>query len=157
MALLASVSPGGARLPLASLGGCPRWACGSDAASFQTAASPLGLGVCDVLHMLCKSGVFISHSPPALPNVSLTGFQSQVFWGLISPVQDPWAEEPDMGWILCSLGRSSWIVLFLPSVGRWPWGCHSWLCYVSAPPASLVVLYVVSCEKSFLLVLRLFS
>lgn len=38
-----------------------------------------------------------SHSPVGLLGVSPTGFQSQKFWGLISPVQVPRVGGPDVG------------------------------------------------------------
>ena len=39
----------------------------------------------------------LSYNPPALLNVSLTGFQRWKFWGLIFPTQDPQAGEPNVG------------------------------------------------------------
>ena len=39
----------------------------------------------------------ISHSPLALLKLSPAGLPSQTFWGLIFPVQDPWAVESDVG------------------------------------------------------------
>ena len=39
----------------------------------------------------------ISLNPLAPPKVSPCGLPSQMLWGLVFPVQDPWAGEPDMG------------------------------------------------------------
>ena len=44
-----------------------------------------------------KSGVSISHSPLPLWKVSPAGFQSQIFWGLIFLVLDPWAGDLSVG------------------------------------------------------------
>ena len=52
---------------------------------------------CEILCAPFKDRVSASYIPPALPNISPVDFQSQMFWRLISPMQDPWAEEPDMG------------------------------------------------------------
>ena len=43
----------------------------------------------------CPLGVeSLSHSPRGVPNVSLTGLESQVFWGLILLVQEARAVKP---------------------------------------------------------------
>ena len=55
----------------------------SDPVSFQITASALGLGACKLLWVPFKKGIAISHNPLSLPKVSLTGLQSQMFWGLI--------------------------------------------------------------------------
>ena len=41
-------------------------------------------------------GESLSHSSQAPLKLSLTGLQSQTFWGLIFLVQDPWVGEPDV-------------------------------------------------------------
>ena len=48
-------------------------------------------------HFVCifKNGV--SWSPEALPNISPTNFQSQLFWGIIFWVHFHQAEEPEVG------------------------------------------------------------
>ena len=64
----------------------------------------------------------VSYSSLALLDISPAGFQSQMFWGLIFLMQEPWAGEPDVGLRKNphSLGRTSLIVIFLPFVDRWP-------------------------------------
>ena len=66
-------------LPPASLGYSLRSASGSDPGSFQTTASALGLGACEILCMPFKYRVSISYSPPALLFSSSAGLQSQMF------------------------------------------------------------------------------
>ena len=44
-----------------------------------------------------KSGVSLTYSPLALLNVSPTGLQRQMFWGLIFLAQDRWPGEADVG------------------------------------------------------------
>lgn len=78
---------------------------------------------------------FVSYSPLALLKISPSGFQSQMFWGLIFPVQDPWAAESQ---IPQSLGRTSAVVLIpsicgSPSQGFVLTILHFW------PPAHFVV------------------
>ena len=84
------------QLHSASPEGSPRSASVSDPASFQTTASALGLRACEILCVPFKSGVSVPYSHLALPNVKPTGFQSQVFWGLVFPIRDLQAGEPDM-------------------------------------------------------------
>ena len=46
----------------------------------------------------CPLGVeSLSHNPRGVPNISLTGLESQVFWGLILMVQEARAGKPLMG------------------------------------------------------------
>ena len=98
---------GESQLPPASLGSSPRSASGSDPGSFQITVSALGLGVCEILCAPFKSGVCISYSPLALLKVSFTGLQSQVFWELIFPVQDPPGWGAQCGaWTPSFLGRN---------------------------------------------------
>ena len=66
-------------------------------APFKLLLLPWGPGVREVLCASFKSGVCVSHSPLALLEVSLGGLQSQTFWGLVFPGQDPQAGEPDVG------------------------------------------------------------
>ena len=91
------MSQGELQLFSASLGVSPRSSGGSDPGSFQITASALAPGVCEILCASFKSGTSISHSPLALPKVIHARLQSQIFWGIIFPVQDPWAREPDVG------------------------------------------------------------
>ena len=101
------------QLPPASPWDSPRSAGESDQDSIWTTASALGLGVCAILCLPSKSRVSVSYSPTALLNTSPTGFQSQVFWGLIL-VQDFCTEKPDVG-----LGPLT------------PWGTSLWWWYSS--------------------------
>ena len=67
-----------------------------------------------------KSGVSVSYSPPALPNISLAVFESQPFGDLIFLVQDPrlgaWcgAQTPH------SSGMTSAVVIFFLLVNHQP-------------------------------------
>ena len=82
--------------------GSPRSACGSDPGSFQITASALGSGVCAILCVPFKSGVSVSHSPLALPEVNPTGLKAKrsggsSSWcrtlGLWSPM---WGSDPSL-------------------------------------------------------------
>lgn len=44
-----------------------------------------------------KIRILVPYSPLGLLDVSPIGFQSQTFWGLISPVQVPEVRVPDVG------------------------------------------------------------
>ena len=105
---------GESQLPPASPGGSLRSASESDSGSFQTTASALGLGAWEILCVPFKCGVFVSYRPLALPNISPTGFQSQMFWRLVFLMQDPWVGDPNVG-----LGHIA------------PWKGPLWLCYSS--------------------------
>ena len=121
-----------------SPGGSPRSASGSDPGSFQTTASVLGLRLCKNLHVLFKSRGSVSYSPVTLPNISPTGFQSQMFWVLIFPMQDPWAREPDVG--LGPLALWAGPLLLWYSSNLWVTDPGVWvltIC-VSTPPTHLV-------------------
>ena len=59
--------------------------------------SALGPRTCEILCVPFWSGVSISPSPLELSKVSPTDLQSQAFWGIIFPVQDPQDEEPEVG------------------------------------------------------------
>ena len=76
----------------------------------QVNASALGLGACMILCTPSKIRVSVACSPEALLNTSPTGFQSQMFWGLVFLMQSPWVEEPQTP---CSSGRTSMMVIFL--------------------------------------------
>ena len=84
-------------MPPASLGDFSRSASRPNPGSYQITASALGPGAGEVLCALLESGVTISLSPLGLLKVSPTGLQSQMLWGLIFPVLDSWAGEPNMG------------------------------------------------------------
>ena len=68
-----------AQLLLASLRGSLRSVSGSEPGTFQTTAYVLELRACEFLCVPFKTGVSISYNLLALPNISSTGFQSQMF------------------------------------------------------------------------------
>ena len=78
-----SVSPGWAPIASVSLGSSPRSEGVSDPKFFQLRASSLSIRVCEILCVLFKSRVSISHSSLALLKVSPTGLQGQTFWGFV--------------------------------------------------------------------------
>ena len=63
----------------------------------QINASALGLGACTILCTPSKIRVSVACSPEALLNTSPTGFQSQIFWGLLLG-QDFWSCG---SWLYC--------------------------------------------------------
>ena len=147
------------QLPPASPGGSPRLASGSDSGSFQITASALGPGACEILCAPFKSGVYFpqpSSSPesklcwPSKPNVLGAHLPGAGLpgWGAQCGAQT-----------LCSLGRTSAIVIIFCCVGHLPGGMG--LDCTTSPlllPVSLWFLfYIFSCRRSFLLVFRSFS
>ena len=113
-------------LPPISLGSSPILAGRSDPGSFQITSSSLSPGACEILCMPLKTGVLISHSPLALWEVIPTGLQSQLFWGLIFPVQAPWAEDPDVR-LGSLLGENICNCNYSPNFGTPTQGYGSWL------------------------------
>ena len=81
---------------LLPLGGSPGSAGGPDLGSCRMTTSVLILELERLYVRFFQSGISVSHSPPAFPNVSPTSLQSQVFWGLIFPAQEPRAREPSV-------------------------------------------------------------
>lgn len=81
-----SLLPGG--IPVASClsRGLSKKASESDPRCFQITASALGFGACKILHILFKRGVSVSYSQLTLLNISPTGYQDQMFWGIIFPM-----------------------------------------------------------------------
>lgn len=65
--------------------------------NFQTADFMLSPKVYKFVHEPSKSKICIPYSPMVLLNLSLIGFQSQTFRELLSLVQIPRAEVPDVG------------------------------------------------------------
>ena len=148
---------GGCQLPPASPGGSPRPVSGSYPGFFQISASALGPRACEILCALFKSGVSIPHIPLDLPKVRPISFQSQMFWGLIFQVQDPFPEPPWCGaQVTHSLGRTSATLIILLFVGHTPRGMN--LDYITSLFfCSLVVApSLFSCRRSLLLVFWLF-
>lgn len=70
---------------------------GSDSDSFQLAAPLLELRVCENLDSTSKGRVCVFYHSVALLCADPAGLQSQMFRGLLLPVQDPWAGETDPG------------------------------------------------------------
>ena len=56
--------------------------------SYPITASALGPSTCEILCVPFRSEVSIFSSPVGLSKLSSTSLQSQIFWGLIFPVQD---------------------------------------------------------------------
>ena len=71
----------------------PRLAGRSDMYFFQMTVFPLSPGTCEILYVPFKNEISISLSSLGLWKLSTTGLQSQVLWGLLFPVQDPWVRE----------------------------------------------------------------
>ena len=76
-----------------SLGGSPSSAHGSYSDFFQMTASALSFGGCEILRVAFKTEVSIFHIPRVFERKPHWP-QSQMTWGLLFLVQDPWAEEP---------------------------------------------------------------
>ena len=74
------------------LGSSPRSAGEPDPGSFKLLPLP-----CEILCAPCMSGTSISLSSLALLKVSPAALQSQTLRGLVIPVQDPRAGEPNVG------------------------------------------------------------
>lgn len=83
-------------MPSTSLEDSSRSVSVSDADFFQIIASVLGLRACEILHVPFKSGVSVSYGLVALLYASSAGLQDQMFWGLVSLVQDSWAGKTDV-------------------------------------------------------------
>ena len=78
---------------------CPKisqWLSLYEPSAFQAAASALGLRESKFVCNPLKNRVSVSHTPPALPDISPTGFQTQILWVFIFPVQVSQAGEPDV-------------------------------------------------------------
>lgn len=100
------------------------------------------LGEGDILGRPLESKVCVFHSFLALLNISLTGFQSLTFWGLLLLVQNPWPGKPGVRLGPGSSRRPSVGVMSLPhhppavSPGLEVW---AWLDWVSTPLTCLLV------------------
>ena len=146
-------------LPPVSWEGSLRSASDSDPVSFQITASVLGFRTCEIMHTPIKSKVSVSCNSLAFLHTSPAGFQSQIFRGLIFPVQDPWAGKPSVGpQTSCSLRRTSAIVIIFLLVGHLSRGVGlDYAKSLSLIPISLLfLLYTFSCGKSFLLIFKSF-
>lgn len=59
-------------------------------------ASALSFGGCEILWVPFKSEGSIFHIPLGFLKESHIGLQSQMTWGLLFLMQEPWAEEPNV-------------------------------------------------------------
>ena len=113
--------------------------CGSDPGSFQIIACALGLRGCENLHMPFKNRVSVFFIPLTLLYTRSTGLQSQMFWGLIFPVQDPLLRSLMLGSDPSLLGEKLCNCDYPPVCGPPTQVCGSWLYCISTPPPHLVV------------------
>ena len=67
-------------------------------ALFKLLLFVLGPGVSGFAHKPFRSEIFVPYSALCLLNISPTGFQSQMFWGLVPPVQDARFGMPGVGY-----------------------------------------------------------
>ena len=153
------MSLGGVPVSPVSLGGSLRSASGSDPGSFQITVSALRLKVCEIcVHLLRVKSLF----PTALwfsHTQAILAFKARPSESSSSWHRTPRLESPMWGSGPLLLGRTPAIVIILPFVGCLPGGMGL-DCTVSLSllPISLwFLLYIFSCGKSFLLVLRSFS
>ena len=139
------------QLPPASLGDSPKSAGRSDPSSFQIAASTLGPVVCEILCVPFKSG-FSFPQPSVFPKSKPCLPSKLNILGAHLPDIRPRAQSGAL--ILHSLGRTSAIVIILPSMGHPP-GYMMSLDYTTPLPHLPIslwfFLYIFSCIRSFLL------
>ena len=140
-------------LPLAF----PRSAGGPDPGSFQITASPLCPGTCDVLCGPFKSGIFVFHSPLALPRMSCWSSKANVLGAHSSSGSLHWGAQCG-GQTPRSLGSTSATVFIFPFVGHPP---SVGLNFTASPPLLPTLLwfllYIFSCRRSSLLESQSFS
>ena len=112
----------------------------------------LGPSAHESLCVLFKNGVFISPSPLELLHKISNDPQCQILQGLLLPMPDLQAWEPDMGLkTLTPIGNSLWYSDF-PLCGLptwWVWGC---LYHVIAPPTVLIWLSLCLLEQDILFI-----
>ena len=129
----------------------PRSAGRSDSGSFQIIPSALGTRICEILHVSFKSRVSISHSPLRLPKQAPLPFKAKCSGSLSSWHRThrlaslKWSSDPSiLGENLCNCSPSP----FHGSPTRMV------LDYIISPPvlpvSSWFLLYVFSCQRSFL-------
>ena len=106
-------------MPRASLGGSLKSTSGSDPCFFQIAASFLGARAREILCVLLKNGMYISHSPLSLLKVSSPGFQNKYSEVLSSLWRRPGLGIPvwDLDPLLLGDNVKA-IVIILPSVSH---------------------------------------
>ena len=110
--------PRASQLPPVSLGGSPRALSESDSGAFQTTASALGLGVCEIFCTPFKSGVSVFYSPLALPNICPAGFQSLTSGASFSLCRIPGLGALCVAWTPCPSWRTSVAMISLMFVGH---------------------------------------
>lgn len=108
-----------------SLGDSPSSSFGSDPGFCQITASALGPGGWDCA---CAPSLL------GLPKVSPTGPQSQMLWGTIFLVQDPWSGETNLGLRLSLLGENCYSYSYSSICGPPTVGVGD-----LSPPARLIV------------------
>ena len=144
--------------PSASLGGPPRPSGRSGPGSYEVTAFSLGPSVHETLCVSSKRGVSLSPSPVEFLQSSPTGLQSWMLWGLLLPMPDPQAGEPDVGSELSLLWENFCDIIILQFVGHPPGWYGIWLYCECAPPTISLwfLLYVFGCRISFLIGSSLF-
>lgn len=118
--------------------------------------------------MTFKSEISVSSGSSALPNISLSGFLSQIFWGLVGVCGERGAgvgggrwgwylpsavsptREPDMGSNLSLLEDDLYSCDISPFSGPLTWVCGFWFYWVSTPPTHLVFHFCSVENLSFL-------
>ena len=99
----------------------------------------------------------VPYTPLALPYASPACLQRQMFWGPIFLVQDPQAGQPYVGLRVLT----SWIKPLQLWLSSCLWVTFQLCDHTVSPPLLPVMLWfflcIFSCERSFLLVFRLFS
>ena len=111
-----------------------------DPGSFLVTAFVLGLWVCRILWVPFKSVFSFYYSPLALLKSSLTRLQSQTFWGLIFPMQGPWAAWPNVALKPIAHEENLCNYDYPPVCGLPTRKCGSWLYCISTLPVHLAVI-----------------
>ena len=88
-------------------------------------------------------------SPVELLYASSTGLQPQMLWGLLFPMQDPQAREPDMGFGTLTSMENLWSIFIFQFVGHPPIRYGICLYCQSASPISIGYLSVFGCRIFF--------
>lgn len=109
-----------------------------------------GTGAYEILHVPFKTTVSFSYCLLALSDLSATGFQSQALWGLIFP---GWGAQR-VAQTLHSSGKAPHPMRGSPGLGCGP---DQTVSLPLLPISGWCFLYILSCVRSFLLVLRSFS
>ena len=89
--------------------------------SCEVSAFPLGPCAHEMLYTLSTSGISVSPSPLEFPWSSPIGLQNQMLWGLLLPLPDPQAGEPDRR-LRTLLSEKLCDIIIFQSVGYLPSG-----------------------------------